>query len=63
MSYRSITIDDRQWTYKVGRSNVHLRDPNGKGHLIPHSGEGAVTPGYIARYAKRLLAGPFWNQK
>jgi hypothetical protein len=35
MSYRNINIDGRQWKFKIGRSSVHLRDPDGKGQVIP----------------------------
>lgn len=35
MSYRKININGQQWTYKIGRSSVHLRDPDGKGQVVP----------------------------
>lgn len=44
MSYRKIIINGRQWTYKIGRSSVHLRDPNGKGQVISKNEISALSP-------------------
>lgn len=37
MSYRKFNINGQTWSYKVGRNNVHLRDPDGKGQVIVFS--------------------------
>lgn len=66
MSYRQIQINGRSWSYKVGKSNVHLRDPDGKGQVIPwnsigeyyaapevvYGQEWKVTPGHIKAWVE-----------
>jgi hypothetical protein len=37
MSYRKMTVDGENWEFKIGRSNVHMRAPDGKGHVVNFS--------------------------
>lgn len=36
MSYRKLEIWGQEWKYKVGKSYVDIRDPNGRGYRPTH---------------------------